>query len=501
MFGGAGSRVAPDRGDWRTFDIRSLITTPIGQILCGAIATLVIFALWIDDPTPLTLVVIGIKAVIVVFAIRDPFVPCVLFILFSHFRIHEVFAFLFDLHLPQFLAAVTLGSLGWHLLFVRSVKPFWSNELALIAIFFVISTFGVLFAIDKPAAIAYWSGTFVKIIIMSGAIAWTTRTPGEFAFVARFSILTGMAVALVTLYNRAYGIGLVEGTRVTIGRDLGSLLGDPNDLALALLFPLGFAGAFFLGRVSMFDRLLGLSGGVLVMLGIIATQSRGGLLGVLGVLGVLASSKVRSKSVLIAGVVVVGLALFSAAAISERQSGGAAEQGIDESSQARLTAWETAWNMAKARPLTGVGIANSTENYYFYTPIWQGKNRAVHSTWLQILAETGFPGFLVFMMAVVAVTRTSLTSLRYFRAPDADPRMRTTSLALVACLAGFCVSGTFLTQGLTWPFYVLAGLTVAMRRLRETEQSGQSEEQDARSRQPTPRLALVRPAADVQTRA
>ncbi|MEI8597436.1 hypothetical protein P4S64_06830 [Vibrio sp. M60_M31a] len=49
-------------------------------------------------------------------------------------------------------------------------------------------------------------------------------------------ILAGGLIAVVALYNSASGIGLVEGTRVTIGRQLGSVLGDPNDLSLVLMF-------------------------------------------------------------------------------------------------------------------------------------------------------------------------------------------------------------------------------------------------------------------------
>ena len=36
-------------------------------------------------------------------------------------------------------------------------------------------------------------------------------------------------MAIVTLMNKANGTDLVEGTRVTIGRTIGSVLGDPND--------------------------------------------------------------------------------------------------------------------------------------------------------------------------------------------------------------------------------------------------------------------------------
>jgi putative inorganic carbon (hco3(-)) transporter len=165
-----------------------------------------------------------------------------------------------------------------------------------------------------------------------------------------------------------------------------------------------------------------------------------------------------------------------------------------------IPAWETAWNMAKARPLAGVGASNATENFYFFTPVWQGKNKAVHSTWLGVLAETGFPGFFVFIMMVVAVTRAMLASLRFFRNEGPDPLMRSTSLALVASLVGFCVSGTFLTQGLNWPFYILLGLTAAMRHERETEEAAMPVPAVAPTPMPAPRLAWERPSFNTRVR-
>ena len=50
------------------------------------------------------------------------------------------------------------------------------------------------------------------------------------------------------------------------------------------------------------------------------------------------------------------------------------------------------------------------------------------------------------------------------------------SQAVMAGLAGFVISGTFLNQSLNWPFYVLLALTVATARYaqreRETKQAG-----------------------------
>lgn len=75
---------------------------------------------------------------------------------------------------------------------------------------------------------------------MTLAITWLITKPQQLAQMSRAIIVAGMLIGLVALNNAANGIDLVEGTRVSIGRSIGSVLGDPNDLALVLMFPLAF---------------------------------------------------------------------------------------------------------------------------------------------------------------------------------------------------------------------------------------------------------------------
>ena len=76
---------------------------------------------------------------------------------------------------------------------------------------------------------------------MTYAIAWIPRLSKDFSLVTISITFSGMLVGIVAILNKINGIGLVEGTRVTIGRAIGSVLGDPNDLALVLMFPVAFA--------------------------------------------------------------------------------------------------------------------------------------------------------------------------------------------------------------------------------------------------------------------
>lgn len=394
-------------------------------------------------------------------AFRQPFLLCLVFVIFSFFRIHEAFPALGPLRIPQLMAAPTMAILAWRLFGTRTVKPYWSRELTALSVFFGLVTAGILFAVDKPTALAYWTSTYVKIYAMVLVIAWLSRHEREFALVSRALVIAGILIAGVALYNKVNEIGLVEGTRVTIARDIKSVLGDPNDLSLVLLFPLSFAVALMVTRTGWFSALLGFAGSGMIVAAIVATQSRGGLLGAVAVAGIFGARMVKSKMLLLTVGGLAMMVLFAVAGISGRASGGAGESGIDESSMGRLYAWGAAWKMALTRPLTGVGLDNFTGNYFFYSSHWDGMNHAVHSTWFGVMGETGFPGIVAFVAMIV------LTAITAFRtralADDLDlPRpVRQVAQALPAGIVGFCISGTFLTQGFTWPFYIQLALVVA----------------------------------------
>lgn len=444
------------------------IETPRESIIFALAICLFVFTIGIAIPFPLALpavaIAVGILPFAVLFAVRNPFALCLGFVIFSFFRIHEVFPVLMPLRIPQLLAIPTLGVLIWHFVGTRSIQPFITRELKVFLGFFLLVTIGVPFATDRPTAIAYWTATYVKIGIMTFAIAWLTQAEKDFRLFMRAMVMAGIAVALVTLHNKVNGIGLVEGTRVTIGRDIGSVLGDPNDLSLVLMFPLSFAVAMIVKPSSFLDRALGLVGALLIIMAVIATQSRGGLLGMLAVFGTVGWRTVKNKALLITIGGLAALILFVAAGISSRASGGAGEEGIDESAMGRIYAWGAAIRMATSRPLTGVGLDNFVPNYFFYSDHWDGMNHAVHSTWFGVLGETGFPGLIVFvsMIAVMVISLIrSLRLLEYFAAPVA---FRAAGLGLISGVAGFCASGTFLTQGFTWPVYVLVALSAALSR-------------------------------------
>ncbi|MCE4936426.1 O-antigen ligase family protein [Aliivibrio fischeri] len=435
------------------------------QWFTAVVCSLLAGVLWHLFPHPALIVVLGIIPLAVLYTLNRPFLMVLFFVIFSFFRIHEVFPQLYSLKIPLLLSLGSLAALAWQVGITRQIKLFWCKEFTLLTCFLFLIIVGIVLAGNRPIAIEYFKNIYWKIILMTFAIAVLVRTPQQLTFTLRAITIAGVLVGIVAIQNKLGGIGLVEETRVTIGRELGSMLGDPNDLALVLMFPTSFAvGLLVTHQLPWHQRLIGFIAIPILFWAIIATQSRGGLLGIMAVFGIYGLQRIKSKALLLSIAILAGGILFAIAGISDRASGGSAEAGVDASAMGRLYAWEAAFKMALANPLTGVGLDNFYSNYFYYSPHWDGLNHAVHSTWFGVLAETGFLGLSIFIALIVVLIKNANHTLQSVKAVKdrIDPAIYTSAQAVFAGLMGTIVSGTFLTQGFNWPIYILAALVVAV---------------------------------------
>ena len=423
---------------------------------------LLVAMLWKVGEFMLIPIVLAILPLAAIITLNNAFLVVLGFIIFSFFRIHEVFPFLMPLRLPILLAITSFAVLAWNI-FAGKIEVFWTKELSIFVMFFVLVVVGATLAANRAVAFESLTGTYAKIAMIVFAITWMTQSLKEFKLASILICGSGILVAIIALYNSVNGIGLVEGTRVTIGRDIGSMLGDPNDLSLVLLFPSAFGLSYIMSpNIKFFDRLLGLATITLMFLAILATQSRGGLLGIMAVMGVFAWYKVPSKTLLIVAGLAGAVLLYIIADIGTRSSGGLHEGGLDESAKGRLYAWEAAFWMAVHNPIAGIGISNFVYNYWEYSHYWDGQNHAVHSTWFGVLAETGFLGFGLFISLIVMSVRNMMRVIAFLTDNPEHPYLFAMAKALLAGFAGFCASGTFLTMGFVWPFYIMFGLSLAL---------------------------------------
>jgi probable O-glycosylation ligase (exosortase A-associated) len=94
---------------------------------------------------------------------------------------------------------------------------------------------------------------------------------------------------------------------------------------------------------------------------------------------------------------------------------------VDESANSRRAAWRAAWKMAQENPIFGVGLRNS--NLYSYAYGADIPGRTIHNQYLQILADTGFPGLAMYLLLLLAAIFSLHRCRRYFRhRTDVDGR-------------------------------------------------------------------------------
>lgn len=266
------------------------------------------------------------------------------------------------------------------------------------------------------------------------------------------------------LYASAAGVTMVGGDRIAaVG-----LLGDPNDLAMTLLVPTPFLFAATLdvrgpGRL-LFGAML-----VIVVGGILLTQSRGGVLGLgvgLGALMWLRLPSRKARLIMLSVIAVGGAVMFTAIKRPDLDAG----EGLDTSAEHRLAAWNAGLIMFKRHPLFGVGYERFPENFMQYTEMATDREfMAAHNTFVKAFAETGLAGFVPFMMLVFTSIMASLrVGQEGARAPPGLERA--VAQSQLGNLLGVLVAAFFLSQTWLWFIYIVFAQTGTAHRVWTAEE-------------------------------
>jgi len=135
----------------------------------------------------------------------------------------------------------------------------------------------------------------------------------------------------------------------------------------------------------------------------------------------------------------------------------------DASAMGRINAWKASFYMANDYPITGVGLDNFMSLFQFYAPDPEDIHVA-HNTYLQMLAETGYPGLLIYLV-LLGVTFWTLETARrkakFLRIPWAQDGAR----YITASLLGFMVGATFLNRAHFDLTYHLMFLAASLKRV------------------------------------
>ena len=222
-------------------------------------------------------------------------------------------------------------------------------------------------------------------------------------------------------------------------------------------------------KAALYFLLLG------TVLFIFKTESRGAALSLLIGLAIwtmLQPRKLRILStlgVLVAIVLVVGVPQSYKDRIN---SAFVDESELDDSAASRPHFWGIAKRMAQTHAF-GVGIGCYKENYdnYDHTGGYYGYRRSVHSSHYSIMAETGYPGFTVWVLLnlVTYVTLFKVRSRAGARRrtdPEQDFYFRLSN-AIIASMTIFIIGGNFYEiayNDYTWLMFAIAIATARLHR-------------------------------------
>jgi putative inorganic carbon (hco3(-)) transporter len=193
----------------------------------------------------------------------------------------------------------------------------------------------------------------------------------------------------------------------------GGFIGGNNEIGLAMLVAIPLLYYLYLTTQHKWVR-TGLLGAIgLSAIAVLGTQSRGAFLAIAGMGAFLwwrAPRKLFS-GIVIATAAIVALATMSEAFFARMETIKTYEE--DTSAMGRIHAWQTAINIANARPF-GAGFYMYKDTVFAqYAPRERSANvddkayeaRAAHSIYFQILGEHGWVGLVLFLSLWVMAWR------------------------------------------------------------------------------------------------
>jgi len=223
----------------------------------------------------------------------------------------------------------------------------------------------------------------------------------------------------------------------------GYVTGDPNYFTASVLVCLPIAYYLLLGKQARWERLFCFGCVFVTLPAIMVAASRGGFIGLMAAaVFVVLQSKRKSRNLILVGFGMVVVLVLSPSSPIQRLLHPTTSDV--ESTNTRLELWHAGWKMVKAHPITGVGLGNFKAEAPYYAAPGVDLNNIAHNTYVEMAAELGVPGLMMFL-AIIFFTFLSLRRSRRRALRNNSDLIYRVASGLQAGLAGFCISILFLS--------------------------------------------------------
>lgn len=275
-----------------------------------------------------------------------------------------------------------------------------------------------------------------------------------------------LGVAASVMLGLAGGQAALGGALYEEGR-LNGGMGDPNDLAVAIVAALALIGGLLPSIRTLLGRWIAGTLVVVLLVGLSATASRGGLVAAaaaaLAALYFQSGRRLQVLGVLCAALVIAGISFASHPAALERVTqdkyGGSG----------RTDLWQLAWREVQDHPIHGVGSGNfavAARPYLREPGVLTGvkfieRGHEAHNLYLGLLAETGIIGLLLYLVIPFTAVRTAVVAGRRFEASGEYAAASLARGVATACV-GALTAAVFLSDAADKRLWVLYALGPAL---------------------------------------
>jgi O-antigen ligase len=291
--------------------------------------------------------------------------------------------------------------------------------------------------------------------------------------VAVMSVYVGSAVAAAL-----YGMFTVGDDYESLGR-ISGLVGTANELASVLVTAMFLAGGLLIAlRGSPALRTLCFAAIAICLIGLFLTQSRAGLiaLGTALLAAVVVGGRRRfAVAVLVALVSITTVGYFAFVATDEVRH----RVTTFGTGTGRTDIWTVAGRMVQDQPVTGVGVGNfqTASIHYLLQPgailrdeFIVDRPQITHNSYLNVLAETGAVGLLLFCVILAAGFIACWRAADEFR-QRGDPFLEACARAVSLALIALFVADVFASDQLNKELWVLLGLGPALLAIARRERA------------------------------
>jgi colanic acid/amylovoran biosynthesis glycosyltransferase len=389
------------------------------------------------------------------------------------------------------LSFVPLALAGWWNASPGSWLP--PRVLALLLSGYLVIVLGsTTIAADRAAAdvrlLEHLRGLAIFLVVAMLARSTVALRRAAWTLVSAASLVGGLALVQVLSgdFTRDFGgLAKIKYAHIhgsTFEPRIAGPLGDPNFFAQILILAVPFALFLAWTERDMRRRVLAFCAAGLAGVATVFTYSRGGAVALAGVLvlSVLARGVRLKKAALGAVPIVVLLWVALPAEFTQRLTtlhqllpGGDDVLRPDSSFGERRMFTAAAWRMFEDHPLTGVGAGNYGVHFLEYAQqvgsdarlyVTPAEGYYPHNLYLEIAAETGVAGVVVFGLALAVCLALGWRARRSLLAAD-DPSSAGIATACTIALSGYLLSSLFLHGHFIRYWWLIAGFTTAVHNL------------------------------------